>query len=283
MSSSGIIDMDGFPLAYRIEGEGPPVLIVGSETYYPRLFSQELRKKLQLIFVDHRAFVKPSRSIKPEDYTLERIVQDMEVIRTTLKLGRVTVLGHSGSAFIALEYARTYPGHTATAVLLNSAPTNSAERQQGSLRHFDETASPERKAKFERDIALLPGDIEREPERRFAHACIRMAAHSFYDPGVDAAPMWAGVYTNMEIIDHLWGRVFAEIDMLERLHEVKVPVWIGLGRYDYLVSPVSLWDGIEERCSHVKVTVFEHSGHNPMWEEPEVFDRMLTEWVDGKE
>ncbi|WP_426446252.1 alpha/beta fold hydrolase [Paenibacillus sp. S-38] len=283
MISRGIIDIDGFPLAYRIEGEGPPVLIVGSETYYPRLFSPELRKRLQFIFIDHRAFVKPSREIGPDDYTLERIVQDIEIVRTALKLGRITVLGHSGSAFIALEYARLYPGHTAKAVLLNTAPTNSIERRQGSIRHFEETASAERKAKFERDIALLQGDIEREPERRFAHGCIRMAAHSFYDPEVDAAPMWEGVYTNMEIIDDLWGRVFAEIDLAERLCKVHAPVWIGLGRYDYLVAPVSLWDGIEERCAHVKKTVFEFSGHNPMWEEPEAFDRLLTEWVDARE
>ncbi|WP_139492161.1 alpha/beta fold hydrolase [Brevibacillus dissolubilis] len=281
MKNNGIIDIDGFSLAYRIEGEGTPVLVVGSEVYYPRLFSQELRKKLKLIFIDHRGFVPSPRALTPEDYSLDRILNDIEIIRKMLQLEDFVILGHSGHAFMALEYAKKYPAYVQKVVLLNTAPTNSQERQQQSFAYFDETASAERKSQFEKDIALLASDIEADPERRFAHMCIRMGAHSFYDYTFDASAMWQDVYTNMPIIDHLWGEAFARLNMAESLPDVGKQVFIGLGAYDYLVAPVSLWNSIDAdgTCPHVTKVIFEQSGHNPMMEEADLFDSTLVEWI----
>lgn len=281
MGNKGIVTIDGFELAYRIEGEGTPVLVVGSEVYYPRLFSEEIKQKLKLIFIDHRGFVEPPRVLKPEDYSLDRVLDDIEIIRETLALENFVILGHSGHAFMALEYARKYPAHVQKVVLLNTAPSNSPERQKQSRVFFEETASPERKIKFEQDIALLPGDLEREPERRFAHVCTRMGAHSFCDYSFDAAPTWDGVYTNMEIIDHLWGDAFGKIDLLQRVMDLNKPVFLGLGRYDYLVGPSSLWDSLEAGGTPVKKIVFEQSGHNPMVEESHVFDSALVDWIEA--
>ncbi len=38
MERTGICHSDGFDLSYRIEGEGAPILVIGSAVYYPRLF-----------------------------------------------------------------------------------------------------------------------------------------------------------------------------------------------------------------------------------------------------
>ncbi len=166
-------------------------------------------------------------------------------------------------------------------ILLNSAPTNSEERQRQSFSFFNETASPERKRQFEKDIALLESDIQKDPERRFVHMCIRMGAHSFYDYTFDAAYMWEGVYTSMPIIDYLWGEAFGKLNLIQSLEGFNKPVFIGLGRYDYLVAPVSLWDSVDETYWKVKKVIFEHSGHNPMFEEPQSFDQELIKWISN--
>jgi proline iminopeptidase len=280
MKTDGVISIEGFNLAYTIEGERFPVLVVGSAIYYPRLFDQETRKKLQLIFIDTRSFVPSPRELQPADYSIERILADIEIMRERLGLVDFVIMGHSGTSFLALEYAIRYPQHVRKVVLCNTAPTNSAKRQLASIAAFEEEASPDRKSKFEADFALLPGDLEEEPERRFAHMCIRMGAHSFYDYNFDASPLWEGVYTNMPIIDYLWGEAFGQINMLERLASVEKPVFLGLGRYDYLVGPLSLWDGVEEMHPHVKKIVFEQSGHNPMLEEPYSFCDRLVNWLN---
>jgi len=279
MQNNGTISIDGFPLGYQIEGKGAPVLVIGSTVYYPRLFSPAIRESLQLIFIDHRGFVQPSRALQPADYTLDRIVEDIETMRRSLGLEKFSILGHSGHAFLATEYAIRYSQSVENVILLNTAPTNSDERQAQSFAFFAETASPERKAVFEREIALLAGDLEREPERRFAHVCIRMGAHSFFDYSFEGAYLWDGVYTNMPVIDHLWGDAFARLNLLDRLSLVNKPVFLGLGAFDYLVGPASLWDDVEQRHPHVTKVLFTRSGHNPMLEEPEQFDARIMDWI----
>ncbi|EAZ85609.1 alpha/beta fold hydrolase [Lysinibacillus fusiformis] len=270
---------DGFELHYCIKGQGEPILVIGSSVYYPRLFSENLSQHFKLIFLDHRGFVKPPRPLKQEDYTLEKIVDDIEQARRLLKLEHFIILGHSGHAFMAMAYASTYPQHVRKVILLNTATTNSQERQQQSLSFFDANASVARKKQFEQEIAFLAQDLKKEPERRFVHMCIRMGAHSFYDYSFNATAMWEGVYTNMEVIDYLWGRAFAEQDLLPLTRSFPKPVFVGLGRYDFLVAPVSLWAAAED-ASQVKKVIFEKSGHNPMFEEPESFDEQLINWIN---
>ncbi|MDN4080840.1 alpha/beta hydrolase [Paenibacillus polymyxa] len=280
MSTYQTVISDGFELKYTIRGNGKSILVIGSSVYYPRIFSDHLYKKFQFIFLDHRGFAKPTRALKPEDYTLDKVIKDIETARQCLHLDPFIILGHSGHAFMALEYAKQYPDYVEKVVLLNSAPTNSQERQRQSLSYFYETASPARKERFEKDIVLLEDDIKRDPDRRFVHMCIRMGAQSFYDYTYDAAHMWNDVHTNMPIIDYLWGEAFGKIDLIQSLGDVDKPMFIGLGRTDYLVAPVSLWDRVDDSYTNVKKVVFEHSGHNPMFEEPHYFDQTLTEWIN---
>ncbi|MGG3280197.1 alpha/beta fold hydrolase [Paenibacillus solani] len=283
MNTQGTIMSEGFALNVSIHGNGKPILVVGSSVYYPRLFSEQLYSSFQLIFLDHRGFVQPPRTLEPEDYTLDKVLDDIEKARQALGLEDFIILGHSGHAFMALEYTKKYPEHVRKVVLLNTAPTNSLERQQQSIAFFNETACSERKRQFEADIPLLEEDNRREPERRFAHMCIRMGAHSFYDYAYDAGFMWDGVFTSMPVLDHLWGEAFARLNLIDSLKEVDIPVFIGLGRYDYLVSPVSLWDAVEGTQKNVKKVIFEKSGHNPMFEEPELFNAVLTDWIHETE
>ncbi|CAH1056644.1 alpha/beta fold hydrolase [Paenibacillus pseudetheri] len=279
MNKYQTINSDGFELNYSVKGTGKPILVIGSSVYYPQLFSEDLYDTFQFIFLDHRGFVKPPRTLQSEDYRLDKVLDDIETARQDLNLTNFILLGHSGHAFMALEYAKKYPYHVQKVALLNSAPTNSEERQRQSFAFFNETASPDRKRQFEMDIALLESDIQKDPERRFVHMCIRMGAQSFYDYTFNAAYMWEVIYTNMPIIDHLWGEAFAELNLIQSLANFNKPVFIGLGRYDYLVAPVSLWNSVDETYKHVKKVIFEHSGHNPMFEEPQTFDKELSKWI----
>jgi hypothetical protein len=55
-SAEGTVPAGPFRLRYRIEGEGRPAIVVGSSVYYPRVFSAGLRRRLRLVFLDHRGF-----------------------------------------------------------------------------------------------------------------------------------------------------------------------------------------------------------------------------------
>ena len=94
----------------------------------------------------------------------------------------------------------------------------------------------------------------------------------------------------MPIIDHLRGDAFARIDLQEKIAALsqKKPVFLGPGRHDYLVRPVSLRDdlatsGSVESGDRFGITklIFEKSGHNPMFEEPDLFEDLFGRWIDA--
>ncbi|WP_151734221.1 alpha/beta fold hydrolase ['Paenibacillus yunnanensis' Narsing Rao et al. 2020] len=278
--SSGTVHCGGYKFNYYRRGSGIPVLVIGSSIYYPRLFPGERYAGCELIFLDHRGFVQPLQPDAPELKGLDPILEDMECARQQLGLQDMILMGHSGHAFMAMAYAQKYPQHVQKLVLLNTAPSNSRERQKQSAEAFERNASPERKNQFMQQMALLEEDIRREPGRRFAHMCIRAGAQSFFDYTFDAAHHWAGVQMNMPVIDFLWGEVFASLDLAASIRSCAKPVFLGLGRHDYLVGPLSLWDDFADgTCPHVRTAVFECSGHNPMFEEPDTFERELMDWL----
>ena len=86
MDSQGVIDIEGFKLGYSIEGTGIPTLVIGSSIYYPRTFLGDIRQHLQLIFIDHRGFVPPPRALTTDDFSLDALLNDIDLVRTHLQL-----------------------------------------------------------------------------------------------------------------------------------------------------------------------------------------------------
>lgn len=280
---TGTLQRGPFDLSYVVEGQGLPVLVVGSAVYYPRTFSTDLRRHLRLAFVDHRGYGRATGAYGPEDMTLDRVIEDMEALRRHLDLGeRVVVLGHSGHGYMALEYAKRHPEAVAAVVVVGTGPSHRPEHMEQAERAWDEAVCPERKARFAADMSGLAAAVEADPDNRFVTFCLRMAARSWFDPDYDAAPLWQGVDVNLPVIDHLWGETFRDIDVGAGLPGLDRPVLLALGRFDYLVAPVEAWGPYRPLFRDLTVRVFERSGHTPQLEEPAAFDAVLREWLGAK-
>ncbi|GAB3264157.1 alpha/beta hydrolase [Larkinella harenae] len=280
MEREGSINIQGFKLGYRIEGDGFPALVIGSTVYYPRTFAGAVRQYLQLIFIDHRGFVPPPPGDwKNENFALDVLLTDIETIRRALKLEQFVVIGHSGHAFLALEYAKRYPQYVSRVVLIGASPDYSLETAQRRWTFFEKDTTPERKAAFESSMVQLPERIAAEPERRFVHLCLCAGPASWYDYRYDASALWEGVYTNMQVFDYVWGTVFRDIDITAGLDKLEIPVWLALGRYDYLTGLPFLWDDVKGQFNNLTLTVFEKSAHTPQLEEPERFTQELISWL----
>lgn len=278
----GTISSGGFELAYSVEGKGRPALVIGSSVYYPRTFSQDLRRSLQLVFADHRGFAATARGIQPSDYALDVVLDDIDLLRRHLGHDKVVIVGHSGHGYMALEYAKRYPQHVSHVVMIGTGPSHSAKHQEASERYWQESVCPERKAQLARDLALLPGEIAAAPEKRFITFCVRLGAKSWYDHGFNAAPLWEGVHVNMPVFDHLWGETFRDLDVRKGLENLNVPIFLALGRYDYLVAPYATWDAYRDSFCDLTVRVFERSGHTPQLEESALFDAELLGWLASR-
>lgn len=275
----GCIERDGYTVSYSIEGQGKPIVILGSVIYYQQIFSQNLRKHAQLIFIDHRGFTSSKNPIDPEKITLDTIIEDFEYIRSQLGLEKFVLMGHSAHGLLSLQYAKKYPNFVESVVMIGISPNLSKENILLADEYFQYSVCPERKLVDQQCRALLPAQIEAQPDKKFIIMLIGLAARSWYDYTFDPTYLWNGVYANMPVIDRLWGKLFGEVDITQGLESFDKPVLLVLGKFDYLIAPFFVWNSIQKNFKDLTIQLFEHSGHTPCFEEPELFDKQLLDWI----
>lgn len=281
-AQTGIIQADQFQLSYIMKGEGPSALIIGSAKYYSRAFSQNLRKHLKLVFLDHRGFVPSPTKFDTTDFSLDKILGDIERTRQKLDLGKIIIIGHSGHSYMALEYAKKYPKYVSHVVMIGIAPDLGKANENLIAQSWQESVDPERKKILEENIRSFPDEklARLSPSQAFIQAYVRDGPKAWYDPSFDSSPLWEGVEVNVEMFSYMWGRVFRDIDITKGLQDFNKPVFLALGRYDYLVAPPSSWDAIRPKFHHLSIRVFEKSGHTPQLEEAALFDRELLKFLE---
>lgn len=278
---TGHIELESYKLHYHIEGSGPDTLVIGSALYYPRSFSQNLRKSLRLHFVDYRGFAQPPASGIDEIPSFERLVDDIEHMRKKLSLEKCIVMGHSAHALLALEYAKKYPQHVSHVVMICISPSFSPEHAKMAERNWDESVWPERKLALEERMREFSDEelYKLPPDQAFVKWNVRRAPQSWFDFHFDASALWQGVSPNMPILDFFYGKALRDIDIAKGLESFKLPVLLALGRFDYIIAPACSWDPLRIKFHNLTVRIFERSGHSPQYEEPELFDAELLKWL----
>jgi proline iminopeptidase len=277
MKNGGYIEVDGFKLNYVTEGEGPDVLVIGSSVYYPRSFSQSLRKSLRMHFVDYRGFAEG-----PEvDLTFETLLEDLELVRKKLGLKKCIVVGHSAHGLLALEYAKKYQEQVSHVVVIGMPPHMKPDQLAMAQNNWEESVWPERKAAFERNMKLMPDEkLNQLPrDQWFLQMNYRNVPKSWYNYNFDSTTLWLGVKPNIHVLDQMYLRFVREIDVSQGLESFSCPVLIVYGRFEFLVAPVHSWDPLRHKFKNLTIRVFEKSAHSPQYEEPELFHAELMKWL----
>ncbi len=281
--SKGTIPVEGYTLSYTIEGKGPTAFVIGSSAYYSKSFQQSLRDHLRLVFCDWRGFAKsPENGDAPVDFNA--LLGDIEVCRKKLLIDKMIIIGHSAHALLALEYAKKYPNHVSHVVMIGVSPNFSSMNAEAAEKNWNESVWPERKEVFEERVRSLPDDIlaQLPPDQRFVKWYCRRDPQAWYDYRFDSSYLWEGIFPNMKMFDYLYGVALRDLDITKKLENFDRPVFLALGRYDFIVAPSSSWDGPRKKFKDITVRVFERSGHSPQHEEPELFEQELIAWLSRK-
>jgi len=281
---SGVVSLDGAELRYLVEGRGVPCLVVGSSIYYPRTFSQEVRQHFKFVFVDTRHFVPSTKPVDLDGITIDSYSRDLEEVRRTLGLEKIAVLGHSIHGTLALEYARRYPDHVSHVIAIGALPVEINELIVPSEEYWTSNASEERERCMQKNWEQLGFDAlsRMPPGEAMIKSFIRDGPKYWYDPEYDASWLWDGIEFNIEMTDHVWGRMFNGYDISRQTARITAPVFFALGRHDYIV-PYAIWDERRELFPHLSYHLFDKSGHTPQLEEARLFDQKLIEWIHGTE
>ncbi|MGE7774812.1 alpha/beta fold hydrolase [Chitinophaga sp. NPDC101104] len=123
-ADSSIITSDGVKLYLKTGGKGSPCIFVhGGPGAWSKSFEvlggNALESTLTMYYYDQRG---SGRSATPAngDFSLARMVEDIEDVRKATGAPQVYLLAHSFGGILAYNYALRYPGQVKGIILLNS-------------------------------------------------------------------------------------------------------------------------------------------------------------------
>lgn len=276
----GSVTVEGATLRYVAEGDGIPVLVIGSSIYYPGTFSGRFKQTYRTIFTDLRHFAEIDPEHVPSGHPLEIYTDDLERIRQSLGLERFVLVGHSHHGSLAFEYAKRYPERASHVVIIGSPPVGVAQTIEAGEEYWKSHASEERKSALKRNRAALEsgGSAALSPEESFISAYVADAPKLWYDINYDASFLWRGVPVNMNAI-RFFRQSFLEYELWRGADRLKAPVLIVMGRFDYVV-PHYLWRAVLPKIENAAFHLFERSGHTPQMEEQNLFDRIFARFIN---
>jgi proline iminopeptidase len=266
------VSVDGAELHYSVLGRGSTCLVltaVGTKPYIR--MTSALSERLQLVYVDLRGGGQSTGNAS--DLTFEEFSSDLDAIRADVGAERVVVLGHSVLGILAIEYGRRRPASVSHVVACGTPPVWDLPKLAAAGRSFfEEDASEERKQVLRDNLARLPADAGP------GQSMLAQTPMRFFDPRFDAAPVFADSEFRPELLAHIMGTLVRGWDVRSDARSSRVPLLIAHGRYDYTV-PYRLWEGVASSLPHVTMRVFGRSGHQPFFEEPELFGATVDEWM----
>lgn len=268
----GFFESNGLKMVYNIHGRGQETIIVApggpglpQEYLHPML--SNLSQYANLVYFDRRADILSSRT-PHEVISPSEIADDIDALRETLGLNRITVLGHSFGGAVALTYALRYPQHVKRLLLLSTAAVieNPEEAEQ---RIMKQLSPAELSAMTSNEPGLSPCDLVK---KRY-----RVLYPYYFHTKPNSQWLEAGVYSiyfdalakKLALASNAGG-----FDVRTSLARINVPVLVMGGRYD-MVTPVSMVKEMADQLPKSRMVVMEHSGHFPFLEE----NYMFTEWV----
>lgn len=279
MNKVHTIQSEGFSLKVIEQGVGETLLIIGSADYYQRSMPESFFGHYHCVFVDHRGFAACHRKVDEYDVSLAQITQDIERVCCELNIRQCWILGHSGHAYMALDFTANNNDRIKGTILVGASPCLSKTMQALQFARWEADADENRKQIFNNNIIHLESDIQHDPERKFVHLCCRLSAMRWFDTNFDERFLWNDVPTHTAIFDKLWGNVFAEINILDYTTRITSPVLIISGSHDFSIAPPAAWLDIQPMFKSVEHVLINNSGHTPMLEQPEAFDKALQQFL----
>lgn len=267
-----IVSVDGAELFYTTKGQGPACLFLSSigTKPYERQTPPQLSDRFKLAYVDLRGSGRSTGD--PTSLTFDVLADDLEAVRADLGVEQIMVMGHSILGLLAIEYARRRPDTVSHVIAVGIPPTGDmAGLAAKAMAFFEEDAAEDRKQVLRDNFASLP------PDASMRQALFAQTPMRFFDARLDPAPLFEETSTDLSLLQHIMGKLTPGWDVTVGAESLRVPLLLAHGRYDYTV-PYTLWNEVVPKLPNAKFHLFERSGHQPFFEEPERFAEILMDW-----
>ena len=280
--NKGVAHTDEVDLGYETLGKpgaALPVIAVNggpglSHVYMVQndMWERVARNRL-VVFYDQRG-TGASKKLKPgASQSMDAQVADLDAVRKALGLDKVVLVGDSYGGLLSMAYASMHPEHVAKLVLSDS-PGPSWKRIAHVLPQVfpdieEQNSNEQEKLGKNTDAAARAGlrnhfrMIFYSPQKRDAYMS-RMGDLG-YEPAVAQAV----------------AKATADLDLAASIPDFKFPTLVITGRYDMNVAPLTAWE-LAHAIPRAKLVIFEESGHLPSYEEPERYQSVLEDFLNGR-
>jgi proline iminopeptidase len=262
---------DGTQLYYERRGGGRRVFaLCGGPAGDFRYLADDLAPlvgEYELVFHDYRGSGR-SASAPAETYTLERLADDLDELRSALGDDKIVVIGHSMGGLVAQNYALRHPAHCERTVLVGAFPCTVPQKMMGptfrALGWARTTKMAARALWWLLADSWQPSSHERTRRLYDVWATLQEGR-----PAVRAREIQReralGYPLDNDNVRPLQ-RTFRAMDLIDDLPAIACPVLVLYGDRDAM----AVWGAgvFREQLPDVRISVLDNIGHDPFFEAP---------------
>ena len=264
--------VEGASLYAREVGRGQPLVILHGgpdfDISYLLPDLDRLASAYRLIYYDQRGRGRSADGVKPEDVSLASEIADLDKVRQHVQLERMTLVGHSWGAVLALEYALRNPSRVSHLILMNPAPASAADLAVFRKSYVEQLgADMDRQRQLASGAAYKAGDPEAVAARyriHFKHALARPADYEklmaamtsgFVRQGRD------GIIKARAVEDRLMADTWLVdgYDLLPKIRALAIPTLVLTGDRDFI--PVETAAHIASAMPRARLVTLKGCGH----------------------
>jgi proline iminopeptidase len=290
----GFVDANHVMIYYKAIGHGDPLLIVhggpGASHDYFLPYLLPLVKTNRLIFIDERGSGRSQKLEDPSGYTVENMVEDVETVRQSMGLGKISILGHSFGGVLAQAYALKYQGNLTHLILCSTF--HSTAKMNRILGKIKEKMDPELRARIDKmeHEGLYGHGKDYEKNRYTTDYMVAAWGEGYFPylyanhPDANYDPVANGIMS-WDLYREMWGSHgeyvidgnLSSVEYTEKLSTIKVPTLITVGDNDE--CDPSLSKEMQSKIVGSKLVIFPKSGHMTFVDQQGLFISTINEFL----
>jgi proline-specific peptidase len=279
----GEVEVEGGTVRYRVLGEGDRTLVLlhggpGGGSLYLKPLERLAGEDRRIVTYDQLGCGESDRPADASLWRADRFVDELEALRAHLDLENFDLYGHSWGGMLATDYALAHQPHLRSLVLASTIAD--AQLLKREMTRLLEAFPEEIRETLRRHEEAGTTDSPEYQDAIMAVYRVHLCRRDPWPPEVvktfeDFA---------MEVYVPMWGPSefafdgnLADWDRVDRLHEIRVPTLITVGRHDELTPACS--EQIHERVPNSRLVVFKDGSHMTFWEETERYLDVVDDFL----
>jgi len=270
------IATEGAKLFCRIMGKGAPVIVIhggpglSQEYLLPQM--AHLAEHNLIVFYDQRGCGLSTGTLISEQINVKTYIEDIDAIRKSLGVEKISLLGHSWGGILGMQYAISHPKSVDKLILLSTMPASSEDLALF-IAEWTQRTAPYREElhTIEASELYLAGD----PQTVAKQLEIVFQTYMYRPEDVRKLSLrrsQKAALNGFKVYEIFLNEVFMKpFNLFNDLSKLQCPTLIIHGDTDPI--PLTTAEHINKAIPHSRLSVIEHCGHFPYVEQPtELFE-----------